>query len=110
MFGIIEDSNIQKVRGKETSLSFGGNSTQGQLLTTLCGLSGKFIAQVARFDPSKGIPDVIRSYVLLREKLKGHMKAEETPQLLMYVSPDLLYFTLEAGTIHHPLADKRHRQ
>ncbi|KAI9883182.1 MAG: hypothetical protein M1823_005057 [Watsoniomyces obsoletus] len=45
----------------------------------------KYITQVARFDPSKGIPDVISAYVQFRERLEKEkkMKTEETPQLLI---------------------------
>ncbi len=34
-------------------------------------LKRPFIIQIARFDPSKGIPDVIESYRILRDKLKN---------------------------------------
>lgn len=40
-----------------------------------------FITQIARFDPSKGIPDVIESYRRLREKLQGEDVA--IPQLVI---------------------------
>lgn len=43
----------------------------------------KYITQVARFDPSKGIPHVLESYAKLRGKLEKEMKPEETPQLLI---------------------------
>ncbi|KLO18796.1 trehalose phosphorylase [Schizopora paradoxa] len=42
-----------------------------------------YIVQIARFDPSKGIPNVIDSYVKLRKLLKGKMADEKTPQLLI---------------------------
>lgn len=44
-----------------------------------------YIVQVARFDPSKGIPNVIDSYSRLRKLLKdaGKTPDEETPQLLI---------------------------
>jgi glycosyltransferase involved in cell wall biosynthesis/Uri superfamily endonuclease len=44
-------------------------------------LRRKYIIQVARFDPSKGIPDVIESYRKLREKLGN--KRREIPQLVI---------------------------
>lgn len=44
-------------------------------------LKRPYIIQVARFDPSKGIPDVIDSYMKLREKLKMHNKT--IPQLVI---------------------------
>ncbi|KAI9789752.1 MAG: hypothetical protein M1816_005791 [Peltula sp. TS41687] len=43
----------------------------------------KYIVQVARFDPSKGIPDVIEAYAQLRKKLETVMDASETPQLVI---------------------------
>jgi glycosyltransferase involved in cell wall biosynthesis len=43
-----------------------------------------YIVQVARFDPSKGIPNVIDSYSRLRKLLKAAGRTEEqTPQLLI---------------------------
>ncbi|KAI0317854.1 trehalose phosphorylase [Amylostereum chailletii] len=44
----------------------------------------QYVVQIARFDPSKGIPNVIDSYARFRELLteKG-LKDEETPQLLV---------------------------
>jgi len=42
-----------------------------------------YIAQVARFDPSKGIPDVIASFCKLRKKLDEILPANRTPQLLI---------------------------
>lgn len=41
-----------------------------------------YIIQIARFDPSKGIDDVLTSYVKLLEKLKHHGNAEK-PQLVI---------------------------
>lgn len=46
-------------------------------------MTGKYIVQVARFDPSKGIPDVIEAYAQLRKKLENVMEAAQTPQLVM---------------------------
>jgi glycosyltransferase involved in cell wall biosynthesis len=51
--------------------------TQQEIL----GLDRPFIAQIARFDPSKGIPDVIESYAKLRAKLIA--AGRETPQLVI---------------------------
>jgi len=42
-----------------------------------------YVIQIARFDPSKGIPNVIDSYVRLRKLLKGKVSDEKTPQLLI---------------------------
>lgn len=43
---------------------------------------GKYIAQVARFDPSKGIPTVIDSYAEFRRQL-DKMGVTDTPQLVV---------------------------
>ena len=43
-----------------------------------------YIAQIARFDPSKGIPDAIKSYAAFRTKHLTSCKApEEAPQLII---------------------------
>ncbi|OAD78300.1 glycosyltransferase family 4 protein, partial [Phycomyces blakesleeanus NRRL 1555(-)] len=43
-----------------------------------------YIVQVARFDPSKGIPDVLESYRLLRERMEAEGWEEYTiPQLVI---------------------------
>jgi len=42
-----------------------------------------YIVQVARFDPSKGIPTVIDTYAKLRRKLDHILPNRQTPQLLM---------------------------
>ena len=42
-----------------------------------------YIIQVARFDPSKGIPNVIDSYYKFRELLNGKVDDEQAPQLLI---------------------------
>ncbi|KAK4556788.1 hypothetical protein LTR86_006359 [Recurvomyces mirabilis] len=45
----------------------------------------KYIVQIARFDPSKGIPDVLASYAEFRRHLSycESMEREETPQLVV---------------------------
>ena len=43
----------------------------------------QYIVQVARFDPSKGIPSVVDSYVRLRRKLDNILPMAKIPQLLM---------------------------
>ncbi|KAH8800507.1 hypothetical protein F5884DRAFT_685789 [Xylogone sp. PMI_703] len=43
----------------------------------------KYIIQVARFDPSKGIPDVIESYASFRRLLEKQHSEEEPPQLVI---------------------------
>lgn len=47
----------------------------------------EYICQVARFDPSKGIPDVIESYRKLRARLARELPHANPPQLLMYSPP-----------------------
>jgi len=44
-----------------------------------------YVVQIARFDPSKGIPNVIDSYARLRVMLKesGRVTEAEVPQLLI---------------------------
>ncbi|OBZ83263.1 Trehalose phosphorylase [Choanephora cucurbitarum] len=42
-----------------------------------------YIVQVARFDPSKGIPDVLEAYRLLRLKMDGEFEDHRTPQLVI---------------------------
>jgi glycosyltransferase involved in cell wall biosynthesis len=48
--------------------------------------TGKYIAQVARFDPSKGIPTVIEAYAEFR-RMCDEDGIIDTPQLCMYVLP-----------------------
>lgn len=45
----------------------------------------EYVVQVARFDPSKGIPNVIDSYAKFREllKTKGKLDGDKIPQLLI---------------------------
>ncbi|KAI0048555.1 glycosyltransferase family 4 protein [Auriscalpium vulgare] len=53
-------------------------------MTELAWPARDYVIQIARFDPSKGIPDVIDSYKKLRELLrKGSYEEEDTPQLLI---------------------------
>src|ERR1700722_3901992 len=44
-----------------------------------------YIVQIARFDPAKGIPDVIDSYCQFRKLLdqSGELNEDEMPQLLI---------------------------
>lgn len=44
--------------------------------------SGKYIVQVARFDPSKGVPTVIDSYAEFRRMCEEE-DIEDVPQLCM---------------------------
>ncbi|KAI9255297.1 hypothetical protein BY458DRAFT_558633 [Sporodiniella umbellata] len=45
--------------------------------------SRPYIVQVARFDPSKGIPDVLEAYRLLREKMDSEYEDSQIPQLVI---------------------------
>jgi glycosyltransferase involved in cell wall biosynthesis len=45
---------------------------------------GKYIIQVSRFDPAKGLPTVIDAYACFREQLEKH-GGISAPQLVMYV-------------------------
>ena len=45
--------------------------------------SRDYIVQVARFDPSKGIPDLVKSYGRLRHHYMKDVPTEDTPQLVM---------------------------
>ncbi|GHO68242.1 hypothetical protein KSC_071340 [Ktedonobacter sp. SOSP1-52] len=40
-------------------------------------LGRPYFAQIARFDPSKGIPDALESYRQVREMLQGHCQLGE---------------------------------
>lgn len=42
-----------------------------------------YIVQIARFDPSKGIPDVLASYAGLRRRHMAHLDPKCTPQLVI---------------------------
>ncbi|KAI9730768.1 MAG: hypothetical protein M1818_008048 [Claussenomyces sp. TS43310] len=43
----------------------------------------KYIIQIARFDPAKGIPDVVASYVEFRRRLQDQGADDDAPQLLI---------------------------
>lgn len=57
------------------------NKYLAELGQTPLELKRPYIIQVARFDPSKGIPDVIESYFLLRKMLKN--EKVDIPQLII---------------------------
>lgn len=46
-------------------------------------ISRPYITQIARFDPSKGIPDVLESYLLLRRKIEESDNKIPIPQLVI---------------------------
>jgi glycosyltransferase involved in cell wall biosynthesis len=46
-------------------------------------LKREYIVQIARFDPAKGIPDVLASYAKLRREYMKDYPVEKTPQLVI---------------------------
>ncbi|KAF2769349.1 trehalose synthase (Ccg-9) [Teratosphaeria nubilosa] len=58
---------------------------QRQMMTRLQYPKRDYIVQIARFDPSKGIPDVLASYAEFRRKSKfcSPKSHEDTPQLVV---------------------------
>jgi glycosyltransferase involved in cell wall biosynthesis len=54
-------------------------------MTELAWPQRDYVVQVARFDPSKGIPNVVDSYAKFRKLLetKGKLDSDESPQLLI---------------------------
>lgn len=54
-------------------------------MTELAWPARDYVVQVARFDPSKGIPNVVDSYAKFREllKTKGELDGDDIPQLLI---------------------------
>lgn len=73
--------------------------------------SRPYFIQIARFDPSKGFPDVIEAFRLFREKLSAEMPDKEVPQLVIaghrsVDDPDGdLIQTLIEKTLHKPTYD-----
>jgi len=57
-------------------------------------LPGDYIIQVARFDPAKGIPDVVEAYAKLRKVHFEDPFHVAIPQLLMYA-----FFFLPLSTL-----------
>ncbi|KAI9714869.1 MAG: hypothetical protein M1820_000158 [Bogoriella megaspora] len=45
--------------------------------------SREYIVQIARFDPSKGIPDVLAAYATFRRKYCQQLPRDQTPQLVI---------------------------
>ncbi|GAA5852904.1 hypothetical protein JCM8547_004729 [Rhodosporidiobolus lusitaniae] len=70
-----------------------------------------YILQVARFDPSKGIPDLAEGYRLFREKAEKEMdgKMEHPPQLILtgHSSVDDPDGTLVLHQLHDQLEDDK---
>ena len=68
--------------------------------------SRDYIVQIARFDPSKGIPNVLDSYAKFRKLLDGKAVDDEIPQLLVcghgaVDDPDAsIIYDLVISTIH----------
>ncbi|MCJ1410212.1 hypothetical protein MMC19_004297 [Ptychographa xylographoides] len=42
-----------------------------------------YVIQVARFDPAKGIPDLVRSYGILRQRYMKDIPSDKAPQLVI---------------------------
>ncbi|KZO94447.1 glycosyltransferase family 4 protein [Calocera viscosa TUFC12733] len=60
------------------------NACSADRMATLAFPSRGYICQVARFDPAKGIPDVLDAYAKLRQRLQREgVPTEDTPQLLI---------------------------
>ncbi|TKA62404.1 hypothetical protein B0A49_11684 [Cryomyces minteri] len=59
------------------------NNCREQRMAELAWPTREYIIQVARFDPAKGIPDVIASYAELRRKYLHDKPPEETPRLVV---------------------------
>lgn len=86
-------TNVRRLDGLNKDMQDWDNKYYLHVLRQQCQLQGMpqlaypkrpYITQVARFGPSKGIPDVIRSYGLLRERLKkANLGIEQTPQLVL---------------------------
>ncbi|OAG05504.1 putative trehalose synthase (Ccg-9), partial [Paraphaeosphaeria sporulosa] len=52
-------------------------------MTTLAWPDRQFIVQIARFDPAKGIPDVLAAYAELRRNRMANFDTEHIPQLVV---------------------------
>jgi glycosyltransferase involved in cell wall biosynthesis len=83
---------------------------QSQNLPKLAYPDRGYFTQVARFDPSKGIPDVIESYARFRDMVKDRPK-EQVPQLVIcghgsIDDPDAtLIYDQTMGLIHEHYRD-----
>jgi alpha,alpha-trehalose phosphorylase (configuration-retaining) len=64
-------------------LSILQQTCQAQGLRQLAYPLRRFIAQVARFDPSKGIPVVLKSYAKLRRHQLQNVRKNQHPQLII---------------------------
>jgi glycosyltransferase involved in cell wall biosynthesis len=71
---------VRTRRGASCFLSFFPNVSLG-LLTN--GTTDEYITQIARFDPSKGIFDVLESYLKFHEKLADSAPDVKPPKLLI---------------------------
>ncbi|GAA5907006.1 hypothetical protein JCM6882_000029 [Rhodosporidiobolus microsporus] len=68
-----------------------------------------YIIQIARFDPSKGIPDLAEGYRLFRERAEQEGKLEHPPQLILtgHSSVDDPDGTLVLNKLHEQLEDSK---
>ena len=65
-----------------------------------------YIVQIARFDPSKGIPNVVDSYAKFRVLLGDNVPPEDIPQLLIcghgaVDDPDASIIYVQISTLIH---------
>ncbi|MCJ1396938.1 hypothetical protein MMC11_000130 [Xylographa trunciseda] len=56
---------------------------QSRVMVKLAYPAREYIIQEARFDPAKGITDLIKSYGKLRQNYMKHLPEEKTPQLVI---------------------------
>ena len=64
-------------------LHYFNQECRNQIMPELAYPSRGYIAQIARFDPAKGIPDVITSFAKFRRNLLTGVPHDETPQLVI---------------------------
>jgi alpha,alpha-trehalose phosphorylase (configuration-retaining) len=59
------------------------NNELNQIGQTPLDTKRDYLIQIARFDPSKGIPDLLRAYAMLRHRLEKEGKQHLAPQLVI---------------------------
>ena len=82
---LLDDLNRPLTDGeKRRGLAFINGQLEENEGQTPVDLNRPYIVLIARFDPSKGMPQGMESYVRAREKMKAEgVKEEELPQLVM---------------------------
>ncbi|SLM41097.1 Glycosyl transferase, family 1 [Lasallia pustulata] len=92
-------------------LHYFGQECRNHSMPELAYPSRGYIAQIARFDPAKGIPDVIRGFAKFRRDLLKGVSINETPQLVIcghssVDDPDgTLIYDQTMDLIHHEFDD-----